>query len=241
MPARGRLSQVLRPLLDLLVPPACWSCRGPVNAGSALCPGCAFDLPWVQPPQVRSPGGTGRQCRTDGSRTDGSPAPPGTSITTTATPLTLTGPARDLVHALKFRSAPAVAALMAAHVVHALPAGFFDPRATIVAVPAHPGRRRRRGYDHADLLARAIAARTGQPVAVALARAGGRSAHQRGAGRADRLRGGGLSVTARGPAPARCLLVDDVRTTGATLEACAAALAGSGARRVDAVAYAQAP
>jgi len=210
---------VPRPLLDLLVPPACWSCRGPVNAGSPLCPACAFELPWS----------------VDGGRHRGR------QVSRTATPLTLTGPARDLVHALKFRSAPAVAALMAAHIVHALPAGFFAPGATIVPVPAHPGRRRRRGYDHADLLARAIAARTGQQVAVALVRAGGRRAHQRGSGRADRLRGDGLSVTARGPAPARCLLVDDVRTTGATLEACAAALTLAGARRVDAVAYAQAP
>jgi ComF family protein len=219
VPAHGRLDRVLRPLLDLLVPPACWSCRGPVNAGSALCPACAFDLPWI----------------VDGGRHRSR------HIGRTVTPLTLTGPARDLVHALKFRSAPAVAALMAAHVVHALPAGFFDSSATIVPVPAHPGRRRRRGYDHADLLARTIAARTGQQVAVALVRAGGRGAHQRGAGRADRLRGGGLTVTAAGPAPVRCLLVDDVRTTGATLEACAVALSRAGARRVDAVAYAQAP
>ena len=210
---------MLRPLLDLLVPPACWSCRGAVHAGSALCPRCAAELTWVRPQEQ----------------------PPGSHITNLATPLTFTGPARDLVHALKFRSAPAVATLMAAHVVHALPAGFLDPAATIVPVPAHPGRRRRRGYDHADLLARAIAARTGQDVAPLLVRAGGRRAHQRGAGRADRLRGGGLTVTATRPAPARCLLVDDVRTTGATLEACAAVLRRAGARRVDAVAYAQAP
>ncbi len=210
---------MLRPLLDLLVPPACWSCRGTVFAGSALCARCAADLPWI------ADAGSHRSRR----------------ITRTGTPLTLTGPARDLVHALKFRSAPAVATLMAAHVVHALPAEFFDPGATIVPVPAHPGRRRGRGYDHADLLARAIAARTGQQVAVALVRAGGRSARQRGSGRAARLRGGGLSVTASGPAPVRCVLVDDVRTTGATLEACAVALARAGARRVDAVAYAQAP
>jgi predicted amidophosphoribosyltransferase len=130
---------------------------------------------------------------------------------------------------------------MAAHVVHALPPAFLDPGATIVPVPAHPGRRGRRGYDHAEALARALSARTGQPVAQVLARAGGRGAHQRGRGRAARLRGGALSVIAAGPAPVRCLLVDDVRTTGATLEACARALREAGARRVDAIAYAQTP
>lgn len=216
-------------LLDLLVPPACWSCRGAVHAGSPLCPACASALTWL-------PGAA--PCR------DGSAQPtrsPSRSITRCATPLALTGPARDLVHTLKFRSAPAVASLMAAHVVHALPAAFLDPGATIVPVPAHPGRRRRRGYDHADALARAIAARTGQPVAPVLVRGGGRGAHQRGTGRTARLHGGALAITTSGPAPARCLLIDDVRTTGATLEACARALREAGARRVDAVAYAQAP
>jgi ComF family protein len=210
---------VLRALLDVLVPPGCWSCGGPVHAASALCPECAVALTWLP-----------RTARTTGS-----------SIDRLVTPLGLTGPARDLVHALKFRAVPGVATLMAAHVVHALPAGALDPSATIVAVPAHAGRRRRRGYDHADALARAIAARTGQDVATVLARVGGRDARQRGLGRSARLGGAGLSIVARGPAPARCLLVDDVRTTGATLEACARALREAGARRVDAIAYAQAP
>lgn len=210
---------MLRRALDLLAPPGCWACGGPVNLASPLCPACASALPWREASQ---------------SPRDG-------AIDRCAAPLALAGPARDLVHALKFRDAPGVASLMAAHVVHALPAGFFDPRAAVVPVPPHPGRRRRRGYDHADALAGAIAARTGLPLAPVLVRAGDRRAHQRGAARAARLAGSLVRIHAARAAPARCLLVDDVRTTGATLQACARALRGAGARRVDALAYAQAP
>ncbi len=210
---------MLRRALDLLAPPACWSCAGAVLLASPLCPACASALPWSAP-------GSGRR---DGplDRCD--------------VPLALTGPARDLVHALKFRDVPPVAALMAAHIVHALPAGLAVGGEVLVPVPAHPARRRRRGYDHADVLARAIARRTGRTVAPVLTRSGSPGARQRGAGRADRLSGEALTIGARGPAPARCVLVDDVRTTGATLRACALVLRGAGARRVRAVAYAQAP
>ena len=190
-----------------------------MHLGAPLCPGCASALPWAS-------AGDGRR---DGP------------LVRTDVPLTLAGPARDLVHALKFRDAPAVADLMAAHIVHAVPGALADSRAVLVPVPAHPARRRRRGYDHADVLARALARRTGHEVVCALARAGGLRARQRGTGRAGRLSGEALTIGARGPAPARCVLVDDVRTTGATLRACAVALHDGGARRVGAVAYAQAP
>lgn len=207
-------------MLDLLAPPSCWSCGGTVLLAAALCPPCAAALPWLpRGGRVRA-GGALDRC---------------------AAPLALTGPARALVHALKFRRAPAVAGLMAAHLVHSVPPGWLDGGVTIVAVPAHPGRRRRRGYDHADSLARALAARIGGNCVPLLVRAGGRGTRQRGLGRARRLTGRALSITANGPAPPRCLLVDDVRTTGATLEACARALREAGARRVDAVAYARAP
>ena len=107
-------------------------------------------------------------------------------------------------------------------------------------VPPHPGRRRARGFDHADALATALARRTGLPRARVLRRRGDARAHQRGLGRSARLAAQGLRIEVRGTRAARILLVDDVRTTGATAAVCAAALRGAGAAQVVAVVYARA-
>ena len=148
------------------------------------------------------------------------------------------GVARDLVAALKFRHARPVADVMAAHIVAGAPPSMLAG-ATIVAVPAHPAHARTRGYDQARLLAQALARRTGAPVARPLLRRGPERA-QLGASRSERLERGRIDVVARRGAPERVLLVDDVHTTGATLDACARALLAAGAADVAAVTWARA-
>lgn len=151
---------------------------------------------------------------------------------------------RAIIHALKYdgrRSlALPLAALMRSHGQDVL--GDAD---CVVPVPLHPGRRRTRGFNQAADLA----AHLGLPVTPALRRvkrtpaqtglpAARRRRNLRGAfalapGRWGRWR---VLVDARRQIEGRCVvLVDDVTTTGATLDACARVLRHSGAREVRAL------
>jgi ComF family protein len=155
-------------------------------------------------------------------------------------PLAYEGAARELVRALKYRGAAALASTMAAQIAANAPGEMLRAEAAFVPVPLHPARRRRRGFNQAALLAAALAERTGVAVEDCLERAG-RGRAQVGRGRAERIAGPGADVRlAPGArAPPRAVLVDDVITTGATLAACARALRAGGCREVVALAYAR--
>jgi len=234
-PAAGRARALLRragaELLAALAPPACLACRAPLRADDApLCAGCRRELPWLRDPRCPRCG-LPAPCP--------APCPAGDAAFAAAwAPLAHDGPARALVAALKFRGALPVADLMAAQIAAGAPPALLAGRA-LVPVPAHPARRRARGFDQAALIAAALARRSGRPLAPCLRR-GGPATRQLGASRAARLARGRLRVAAAGPVPPRALLVDDVHTTGATLDACARALRAAGAVEVAAVAYARA-
>jgi predicted amidophosphoribosyltransferase len=143
------------------------------------------------------------------------------------------------VAALKFRGHLPVVDLMAAQIAATAPTGLLAAPAVLVPVPAAAGRRRARGFDQAEQLARALGRRTGLPRHAPLRRHGP-GVRQVGASRTARLAPDRLNVVATGRAPVHPVLVDDVHTTGATLRACAAALRSAGAQRVACVTYARA-
>lgn len=151
--------------------------------------------------------------------------------------LPYTGAGRKLVAALKFGRLRSAADLAAALIEARDPAGVLCA-GVLVPVPASPLRLVRRGMDPAREIAAAVAARTGSVVADQLRRRDLR--RQRGGGRERRMRNP-PRVRVSGPLPTEVVLVDDVVTTGATIDACARALRRGGAVRVRAVALAAVP
>jgi ComF family protein len=105
----------------------------------------------------------------------------------------------------------------------------------VVPVPLHPSRQRERGYNQAELIARPLARRLGLPLKpYLLARTRPRPEKLKLTRRERWLSVRGAYAMGRTGRidKMRVLLVDDVFTTGATLDACSRALRGAGAARV---------
>lgn len=150
----------------------------------------------------------------------------------------LSGLARDVLHAYKFERAQAAAPLLAGYMSGILPKLTSDT--VIIPVPTATSRFRQRGYDHAKLLARELAGLTGLVMSPALSRLN--QSRQVGTKRGERLNQlmNAFWVNRQSLlAGARILLIDDVVTTGATLEEAARILKRAGARTVDAAVFAQ--
>jgi ComF family protein len=146
------------------------------------------------------------------------------------------GVARELVARIKYRNSRAILPVFAKEIAeHARQRWDVD---AITWAPTTRAHVHDRGFDHAALLAHAVAQRLDRPARNLLTR----TTDQPQTGRPHRARQHGVTFEARGRTiPPNVLLLDDVATSGATLRAAARALRGGGAHRVHGATIARTP
>ena len=237
------LKQLWRDKLDVIFPRSCVHCGGVVEGGRLrhLCPACERLLLVVRPPH----------CGTCGApyfgETDLNRVCPHCEMLEPKfgegkTAILLKGPGRSLVHALKYHHGLQVLEDIA--VIMAGAEGYADylRGAVLVPVPLHPKKERQRRYNQSRLLAGcAVQAAGGQARVADLLRRVvhtesqthyDRAARQKNLKNAFALAPGATINPAQ-----RYVLVDDVFTTGSTLNACAAVLRRGGALILDVVTF----
>ena len=160
------------------------------------------------------------------------PPPPG--VDECRALLAYEGVGRELVARLKHRNHRGALPGLAAAAASLVDPGEVD---VVTWAPTSPGRRRARGYDQSELVARVVARRLGRPCRRLLRRPEGPAQ----TGRSAAQRWAGPVFSARSVAGARVLVVDDVVTTGATAARACEALRAGGASRIVVLALARTP
>ncbi len=219
--------------LDALFPQHCVGCG---REGDFLCQSCRQTLPRIVPPLCPKcgqpqPGGklcpdcSGWQAHIDGIRS----------------PFRFDGVIRQAIHQLKYRNIRALAQPLAGLLQAYLTANPTQD-GILVPVPMHPKRLRERGYNQSSLLARELGKLSGRPVVTdCLIREQHTPPQARTSSRQERQRNVANAFTCRDQRLHNkpVLLIDDVATSGATVDACAAALKSAGTTRVWALVLAR--
>ncbi|MCK5576776.1 MAG: ComF family protein [Dehalococcoidales bacterium] len=218
-----RLAKLGRTALSLLFPLWCLGCG---REGVLICPSCRSQLPRITPPiclRCGLPKTEGTACP---DCSDQQPAIDGVRA-----PFRFEGIVRRAIHELKYRNLRAAAEPLSELLGHYL-MGNHTPAEVLVPVPLHQKRLRERGYNQSELLAAGLSKRSGLPVSAGcLIRLRHSLPQAQTASVSDRQKNVATAFACRDRRMQgkKVLLIDDVATSGATLNACAAALKASGA------------
>jgi ComF family protein len=219
-------------LLDLILPPRCGGCR---RIGSWLCADCRHRVRRLEEPMCRRCGvelpSAREQCGCRHRLT---------SLTRLRSAVAYEGPIEGAVHRFKYQGWKRLARPLAELLAERLSIeGVSAP--WVVPVPLHPSRFRQRGFNQAELLARELQ----RHLALASPQGGlhriRATPPQVGHDRRWRLQNVSGAFEWRGGAldGAAILVIDDVATTGATLDACASALRAAGSGPITGVSVAR--
>lgn len=238
----ARLTDALRAFADFVLPPQCAACGAPVMAHGHLCGACWRGLRFIERPFCER---LGIPFALDPGRRAVSPAalaaPPAYDRARAA--VLFDDVARGLVHALKYRDRHDLADTMGRLMARA-GAELLAEADLVMPVPLHRRRLWARRFNQSGLLAGAVARAGGRPLAIDALERVRATRQQVGLSAAQRRRNvaGAFAVAARWRervAGAGIVLVDDVLTTGATVEGCARTLRRAGAARVDVLTFAR--
>lgn len=227
------VKRLLGGLLDLVFPPRCVSCHRP---GAWLCPSCLALVERIRPPICPLCGEEAGQGERACPRRHHHPQP----LDGLRSAAWYVGPLRMAIHHYKYRGLQALADPLSAILIEAWHQ-WSVPADLLLPVPLHPRRLRERGFNQATVLAQRLGKACGITVDAASLQRTRHTRPQVGLSAQERLTNVENAFAYHGPSLQGCAvcLIDDICTTGATLQACAPALRQAGARSVWAVTLAR--
>ena len=205
---------------DVIYPPLCAICSRPLETDALLfCTTCWTEAPLVEPgeiPRLKHVDRVRAAFRFGGDTV-----------------------VKAAVHALKYDRLKLVSGEIARHLLTEIPVNFLAPDTVWVPVPLHWMRRLSRGFNQSDLLANDLAAITRHPAPLHLLRRLRNTPTQTTLSYRERSKNihNAFEVKSKVLIPQSVLLIDDVITTGATMDECARVLKAAGVEWVGALAF----